>query len=134
MLRQVSVYAENKKGCFREITGLLSGSGVNILGPVTNDSAEYGIVRLVVSDPDTALKVLTEAGFLCRLTPVLGIELADEVGSLNRLLTELYNGNISVDYLYLSFNRDSGRPIMILHTADTSQVENLLVSRGFTAL
>ena len=134
MLRQVSVYAENKKGCFKQITGLLSDGGVNILGSVTNDSAEYGIVRLVVSDPEAALKVLTEAGFLCKLTSVLGIELPDEVGALDRLLTELYNSNISVDYLYLSFNRDSGRPIMILHTADTSQVENILVSRGFTAL
>ena len=134
MLRQVSVYAENKKGCFKQITGLLSDGGVNILGSVTNDSAEYGIVRLVVSDPEAALKVLTEAGFLCKLTSVLGIELPDEIGALDRLLTELYNSNISVDYLYLSFNRDSGRPIMILHTADASQVENILVSRGFTAL
>lgn len=134
MLRQVSVYAENKKGTFRTITELLSESGVNILGSVTNDSAEYGIVRLVVSDPDTAQKVLSEAGFLSRLTPVLGIELADEVGALNRLLTELFNSNINVEYLYLSFNRDSGRPIMVLHTADAAQVENILVSRGFTAL
>ena len=62
------------------------------------------------------------------------IELADEVGSLNRLLTELVESNINVDYLYLSYNRDSGMPIMVLHTADTAQVENILVSRGYHAI
>lgn len=134
MLKQVSVYAENKKGCFRDITGTLTDNGINILGSVTNDSAEYGIVRLVVSDPEKAKEMLTAAGYLCRLTPVLGIELADEVGSLNRLLTELVESNINVDYLYLSYNRDSGMPIMVLHTADTAQVENILVSRGYHAI
>ena len=134
MLKQVSVYAENKKGCFQNITGLLTDNGINILGSVTNDSAEYGIVRLVVSDSEKAREVLTGAGYLCRLVPVLGIELADEVGSLNKLLTELLSSNINVDYLYLSFNRASGMPIMVLHTADTAQVENILVSRGYTAV
>ena len=134
MLKQVSVYAENKKGCFRDITGLLTDSGINILGSVTNDSAEYGIVRLVVSDPEKARDVLIQNGYLCRLVPVLGIELADEVGSLNRLLTELVESNINVDYLYLSYNRESGMPIMVLHTEGTAQVENILVSRGYHAI
>ncbi|MCR4762559.1 MAG: amino acid-binding protein [Lachnospiraceae bacterium] len=134
MLKQVSVYAENKKGCFRDITGLLTDSGINILGSVTNDSAEYGIVRLVVSDPEKARDVLIQNGYLCRLVPVLGIELADEVGSLNRLLTELVESNINVDYLYLSYNRESGMPIMVLHTEGTAQVENILVARGYHAI
>ena len=134
MLKQVSIYAENKKGCFKNLTGLLSDNGINILGSVTNDSAEYGIIRMVVSDPDKASEVLTGAGYLCRLTPVLGIELADEVGSLNQLLTVLLESNINVDYLYLSFNRGSAKPIMILHTSDAAQVENILVSKGFSAV
>ena len=134
MLKQVSIYAENRKGCFKNLTGLLSDNGINILGSVTNDSAEYGIIRMVVSDPEKATEVLTGAGYLCRLTPVLGIELADEVGSLYQLLTVLLDSNINVDYLYLSFNRDSGKPIMVLHTLDTAQVENILVSKGFRAV
>ena len=134
MLKQVSIYAENKKGNLQKITGTLAEKGINIWGSVTNDSAEYGIIRMVVSDPEKATEVLTGAGYLCRLTPVLGIELADEVGSLNQLLTVLLDSNINVDYLYLSFNRDSGKPIMVLHTLDTAQVENILVSKGFSAV
>ena len=63
MLKQVSIYAENKKGCFQNITGILMENDVNILGSVTNDSAEYGIIRMVVSDPDKCIDVLHAAGY-----------------------------------------------------------------------
>ena len=54
MLKQLSIYAENRKGTFKHVTGILEEENINILGSVTNDSAEYGIVRMVVSDPDKA--------------------------------------------------------------------------------
>ena len=54
MLKQLSIYAENKKGVMQNITGILKDEDINILGSVTNDSAEYGIVRMVVSEPDKA--------------------------------------------------------------------------------
>lgn len=134
MLRQISIFAENKKGCFKNITGLLRDNDINILGSVTNDSAEYGIIRMVVSDSDSCLKVLRDAGYICKSTPVLAIECTDEVGALDNVLGALYDSNINVNYIYLSFNRESGCPIMIMHTEDTAAVENILVSKGFTAL
>lgn len=103
MLSQVSIFAENKKGRLQNITSLLQKENINIWGSITNDSAEYGIIRMVVSNPEHAEKVLAEAGYLCRLTEVLGVELDDEVGALNRLLISLEESNINVDYLYLSF-------------------------------
>ena len=54
MLKQLSIFAENKKGTMQQITQILFENDVNILGSVNNDSAEYGIVRMVVSDPDKA--------------------------------------------------------------------------------
>lgn len=134
MLRQLSVYAENKKGTMQKITSILKEEKINILGSVTNDSAEYGIVRMVVSDPEKASRSLEAAGFLCRLTEVMGIELEDEVGNLNHLLQALTDSNINVDYIYLSFNRDSGKPILILHVEDIFEVENCMRAKGFTAV
>ena len=75
MLSQVSIFAENKKGRLQNITSLLQKENINIWGSITNDSAEYGIIRMVVSNPEHAEKVLAEAGYLCRLTEVLGVEL-----------------------------------------------------------
>lgn len=134
MLKQVSIFAENKKGTFQSITSILQKEGINILGSVTNDSPEYGIVRMIVSDTDKALSALSENGYLCKATEIIGVEIADEVGSLNRILLELEGGNINVDYTYLCFNRDSGMPIIILHTEDIYEVQNHLRAKGFTLL
>ncbi|MBR6149416.1 MAG: amino acid-binding protein [Lachnospiraceae bacterium] len=131
MLKQVSIYAENVKGKMLEITDVLMENNVNILGSVTNDSAEYGIVRMIVDNPSKAIEALTKKGIICKMTDVIGVEVKDEVGNLNRLLKALHDANINVDYLYLSFNRESGCPIMVLHTADAKEVENSLSAKGF---
>lgn len=131
MLKQLSIYAENKKGVMQNITGILKNEDINILGSVTNDSAEYGIVRMVVSEPDKAMEALIAAGYLCH---VIGVEVEDKTGNLNDLLLTLKDSNVSVDYLYLSFNRDSGKPIMVFHTEDIMEVRSCLKSRGYTVL
>ena len=131
MLKQITVYAENKKGTMEDITGILASHNINIWGSCTNDGAEYGINRMVVSDPDKAKEVLTEKGYLCRFVDVLAVEIEDKPGALNALLTALLDSNVNVDYTYLSFNRDSSTPVMILHTADPEEVEICLKAKGF---
>ncbi|MCD8249371.1 MAG: amino acid-binding protein [Lachnospiraceae bacterium] len=132
MLKQLSIYAENRKGAAQAITGLLAEQDINILGSVINDGAEFGIIRMVVSDPEKAQRTLEEAGYLCRLIDVLGVEVADEVGNLNRLLKALSDSNVNATYIYLSFNRDSGKPIMVMHTEDILETEFCLESKGFS--
>ncbi|HJB27232.1 MAG TPA: amino acid-binding protein [Candidatus Blautia faecavium] len=134
MLKQISIFAENQKGVMQKITGILQREDINILGSVTNDSAEYGIIRMVVSDADKAVEALTEENFICKLTNVLGIEVKDEVGNLNNLLLSFLESNINIDYLYLSFNRETGRPIMVIHVDDIMEVEACLRGKGFISL
>ena len=81
MLKQLSIFAENKKGTMQQITQILFENDVNILGSVNNDSAEYGIVRMVVSDPDKAEQALQAAGYMTRQTDVLGVEVVDQPGT-----------------------------------------------------
>ena len=134
MLKQISIYAENKKGCLQNITGILCQNGINILGSVTNDSAEYGIIRMVVSDPEKSVEVLDESGYLCKTTPVLAVECQDEVGAFDKILKTLYSSNINVNYTYLSFNRESAKPIMVISTEDVKAVENILVNKGYNCI
>ena len=134
MLKQLSIYAENKKGTLQCITGILSKEQINILGSVTNDSAEYGIIRMVVSDAARAKEAIEKEGYLCRLTNVTGVEVADKVGNLHQLLLALSESNINVDYVYLSFNRSSGKPVLIFHTEGTYEVEACLTGKGFTVV
>ena len=134
MLKQVSIYAENRKGTMQKITAVLLQENINILGSVTNDSAEYGIIRMIVSDPEKTVQAFEKAGYLCRLTDVLGVEVEDEVGNLNRLLRALDDSNINVDYIYLSFNRNSGKPIMVVSAEDVMEVEMCIAAKGFSVL
>ena len=134
MLRQLSIYAENKKGTMQSITQILADENINIWGSCTNDGAEYGINRMVVSDPEKAMDALERAGYLCRLTSVIGVELADEVGNLNRLLKALAESNININYIYLSFNRDSEHPVLIFQTEDVPEVESCIKNKGFSVV
>lgn len=134
MLKQISVYAENRKGTMQNITQILADAQINIWGSCTSESAEFGVNRMVVSDPERAMEELENAGYLCRLTQVIGVELADEVGMLNHLLLALSESNININYLYLSFNRDSGKPVMVMHTEDTAEVASCIKAKGFPVL
>ena len=132
MLQQLSIFAENRRGMMKEITGALASEKINILGSVTNDSAEYGIIRMIVSDAEKAYGLLTDMGFLCKLTKVIGVEITDEPGMLYKLLSAIQDSYININYLYLSFNRESGRPIIIMHTEDVYEVEDSISGKGFT--
>ena len=100
MLKQLSIYAENRKGTLQSITQILADAGINIWGSCIMTDKEYGINRMVVSEPEKAMEALEGAGYLCRLTSVIGVELADEVGNLNRLLQALSESNININYIY----------------------------------
>ena len=134
MLKQLSIFTENKKGMMQHITQVLFENDINILGSVNSDSAEYGIVRMVVSDPEKAEKELQAAGYMVRLTDVLGVEVVDKPGNLNALLKTLLETNINIDYIYLSYNRESGSPIMVFHVPDVYETEVSLRSKGYICL
>ena len=131
MLKQISIFTENRKGAMRSITRLLAEGGIDIDAFVTNDSAEFGIVRMLVSDPDKASALLTAAGYQIKRTPVMAFEIPDEPGSLDRLLECIEDANINIDYLYASFDRESAGPVIIIRADDMDELERFLKGRGF---
>ena len=102
MLKQLSIYAENKKGTLEQITGILLEQNINILGSMTDDGAEYGVNRMVVSRPEEAFESVRKAGYICSLKNVIGVEVEDRVGNLNSLLKTLNEMNVNIHNLYLS--------------------------------
>jgi hypothetical protein len=130
-VKQVSIFAENKKGALHKILSALSEAGVNIAGFVTNDSAEFGIIRMVTSDVEKAEELLEKTGYQYKISNVLGIEVEDEPGALNTLLEALLHMNINVDYLYISYNRENAKPIMVLQVPSLTEVSSSLKNQGF---
>ena len=134
MIRQLSIFAENKQGAMNRITQILQDNGINMNTLVTNDSAEFGIIRMLVSDTQKAADVLSAAGYMCHSDSVAAIEIDDACGSLNRLLSVISAGNINLDYLYVTYSSLSRNPVAILRTPDLSEVVEFLSSRGYHSL
>lgn len=134
MLRQLSIFAENKRGAMNALTEILKNKEINITTLVTNDSAEFGIVRMIVDDPETACAAMTEKGYLCRLDYVAAVEMKDTFGSLNDLLTDITNAYLNLDYIYISFNRDNKAPVAILRSTDGDELESFLKGKGYIVL
>ena len=134
MIRQLSIFAESRKGAMHRVTQVLADAGINMNTLVTNDSAEFGIIRMLVSDTDAALKCMQAAGYLCHVDTVVAAEIGDECGSLNALLETLSNGNVNLDYLYVTYSGLSRRPVAILRTQDIMEVEAFLQAKGYNTL
>ena len=134
MIRQLSIFAENKQGAMNRITQILQDNGINMNTLVTNDSAEFGIIRMLVSDTEKASEALKEAGYMCHSDRVAAVEIDDACGSLNRLLGVISGGNINLDYIYVTYNSLSRLPVAILKCQDLPEVESFLRGRGYRTL
>jgi hypothetical protein len=97
---QLTVFLENRSGRLAEICDLLGNAGINIRGFSTTEAAEYGIVRLIVPDPERARGILHDAGFTTHFSQVICVKVADVPGGLARVLDELAAQEVSIDYMY----------------------------------
>ena len=97
---QLSVFIENKAGRVSEVTSVLGESDVNIRGFSVSDTAEYGILRLVVDDPERGEEALKAAGFTVKHNDVICIKLPDEPGSLATVLKVVSDAGVNIEYVY----------------------------------
>lgn len=99
-VRQLSVFIENKAGRVSEVTDVLGEKGVNIRGFSVSDTADYGILRLVVDRPDVAIEALKEHNFTLKESDVLCIKLEDEPGALAKVLKMVSDAGVNIEYVY----------------------------------
>ncbi|MGN0709335.1 MAG: amino acid-binding protein [Anaerovoracaceae bacterium] len=131
MVDQISIFTANTKGAMQKITALMADNGINIMALVTNDSAEFGIIRMIVEDSPKAFDILNEAGYMTRMTKVLGARISDDCGGLDSLLKALLECNINVDYIYISYDRNSKSVIAIFDAEAHAEVEEAMRAKGF---
>ena len=108
------------------VTSALTEAHINIRAISTFDTPEFGIMRLVVDEPDQAKESLTSKGFVTRIGDVIGVELEDKKGNLNQMLKILADGEINVNYIYSFVIREGKAPVMIFHTDDFEKAERVL--------
>ncbi len=113
MVRQISVFVENKRGRLARITEVLGQAGIDLIALSIADTTNFGIMRCIVSDTDSTIKLLRDNGFTASTTEVIVAEVPDKPGGLASVLDTLDENGISVEYLY-SFVRTHGRNALIL--------------------
>ncbi len=124
-IQQLSVFVENKSGAMLQILNQLKAEGIQLLAVNIADTVEYGIFRIICSDPSKAYNVLRDANISVTLTDVFAIELNDEVGELANVLSIFNKEGISITYLY-SFLLN-GKGIMIFRTGNSEHTREVIL-------
>ncbi len=127
---QISVFLENKAGQLADITGILSDNQVNMRAISIAETADYGVLRLIVDDASKASSILLEQGFILAMTPVVGVSVSDTPGGLSKVLGVISRAEIDVEYMYSVFGQKDGQACMIFRVADTEGLTALLEQSG----
>jgi len=131
MLKQLTVFVENKQGTLVDITDTLAVSGVNLCALSIADTQDFGLLRLIVNDNDTAASVLQEKGYVLKITDVIGVKIGDQPGKLSKALSVLAEAGVNVEYLYAFMARTEKHAYVVLRPTDNAAAEKALEEGGF---
>ena len=130
-IQQLTIFVENKKGAVVSITDALAKYNVNIRALSIAETQEFGILRLIVNEQETALETLREQGHLIKITDVLGVKISDEPGKLAKALDVLDKAEINVEYLYAFMARTEKHAYVVLRVEDNALAEKVLTEAGY---
>lgn len=131
LIRQISIFAENRPGAILEITDVLGKADINIWALSVADTSDFGVVRIITEETDRAMTVLRENHFTASLTNVLSIKIENKSGSFHSILKALAEKEISVEYSYAYAAPECGATI-IIKCRDEKTAAQHLVDSGFT--
>lgn len=133
-VKQISVFLENKAGRLADVTKVLGENNIDISALSIADTTHFGILRLIVNDPDRAEHVLRENGFTVSSSPVLAIAVDDVPGALSEALSALTENGIGVDYIYAFVGKTQNRALVIFRVEDTETAAEVLKRAGVMVL
>ncbi len=131
LVKQLSVFIENKSGAVSDVATLLGKNNINIRSLQIADSTDFGILRLIVDDSKKALDIVKEAGYTAKLTDVISVVVPDKPNGLNELLKILTENNVELDYLYVFIGKNNLGAEAIIKTPNLNDVETLLLNKYY---
>lgn len=133
-IKQLSVFLENKPGQLCVMTKLLAENEINISAISLADTSGFGIVRMIVDDPEKAQSVLSEAGIIGMITEVSAIAMNDVPGGLSSVLNALSAAQVNVEYMYAFVSVRSGKALMVVQTDAIEKAESVFQSSDLHAI
>ena len=129
-ISQLSVFVENKQGSMSGIAEALAEANIDIRALTIADTTDFGILRLIVRDPENAKKMLQEKNFVVTVNQVIGVEVADRVGGLAKVLRILDDALINIEYMYDFLAIKEEKAYIIIRVENNAKTVELLTSQG----
>ena len=118
IIKQISIFVENKAGRLAEITETIAKAGIDIRALSIADTTDFGILRLIVSEVDKAVEILREENFAVMLTDVVCISCSNVAGSLSAILEQLAEKEIFIEYMYAFADGDKANVVILPNDID----------------
>lgn len=129
-IKQISIFVENKPGRLADITAMLAKKNIDIRALSIADTTDYGILRLIVSNPEKAVEAIRNEGMTVSATNVLGIAIPDVPGGFAKAISILAEKDISVEYAYAFITPEVGQAYIIIRVADNDLASGVLTQAG----
>ena len=133
-IKQVSVFVENRQGALCGITEALAKNGIDMNALTLADTADFGIMRMIVTDTDKAREVLSEIGYLVKVTDVVAVEMENKPGALSEVIAVLGEAGMDIEYLYAFIAVCGKNARVVIRVNDNAKAESLLSSKGITVV
>ncbi len=130
-IKQLTVFVPNRKGTIVSVTDILAKNNINIRALSIAETKDFGILRLIVNNEESAKKVLEEQGYLIKAVDVVGVKIGDEPGKLTSALDVLGKSDINVEYLYAFMARTEKHAYVVLRVENNDDAETALTNAGF---
>ena len=134
IIKQISIFVENQPGKLAEAAKLISDAGIDLRSLSLADTRDFGILRIIVNQPDRACTLLRENGWTFIVTSVIGVKVPDRPGGLTEVLDALNEAHVNVEYMYAFVNRKETRADVIFRVDDEECCLSMLRSRGIEIL
>ena len=133
-VKQISVFLENTTGRLAEVTSLLGKNKVNLRAITIADTADFGILRLIVNDHDKALDLLKQSGFTAKVTQVFAIEIEDSPGGLAEIMQILDANSLNIEYLYATLEKNKNNAVVIFRVEDIEGATKVILENNLKTL
>ncbi len=133
-IRQISVFVENKPGRLSSITQILKENDINIRALSIADTRDFGILRIIATDPDKACAKLRQEACTVTLTEVVAISIDDEMGKLSDVMTVINDSGMNVEYMYAFLSKSDNKASIILRVDDNEKANAAFEAAGIALL
>lgn len=133
-VQQISVFLENKAGRLAQVSKVLQDHKINIRALTIADKSDFGVLRMIVNQPDKAYEALKGAGFMVKQNPVIAVEIEDREGLFYDLMNLCDQHGLNIEYTYSFVEQTSNKAILFLRFENPDEAIRLFQSKGYKVL